>query len=260
MANFCTQCGSPVADGVRFCTVCGTPVAAARIAHPTAAASAPAQQAPVQQPVYQQPVQQAPVQQPVQQAPVYQQPVQPIQPVYQQPTAQYQPPQYKQPTYQQAPQYKQPTYQQQYQQPVQQAPVYQQPVQPVYQQPVYQQPVQQVPVYQQPQYAAQYAQPQAVPVQKKKRSFANFLLLLVCAGLVYLGIRTVPENLKDIRIPYNPFSGYEDGLDESTLTEIAADYTVLENGGSLLEEEQETDEDSEPFYIHSIADWLYGDD
>ena len=238
MANFCTQCGSPVADGVRFCTVCGTPVAAAtRIAHPTAAASAPAQQAPVQQPVYQQPVQQAPAyQQPVQQAPTYQQPVQPIQPVYQQPTAQYQPPQYKQPTYQQAPQYKQPV-----------QPVYQQPVQPVYQQPVQ-------PVYQQPQYAAQYAQPQAVPVQKKKRSFANFLLLLVCAGLVYLGIRTVPENLKDIRIPYNPFSGYEDGLDESTLTEIEADYNILQNGGSLLEEE------SGESVFYSFADWLYGDD
>ena len=245
MANFCTQCGSPVADGVKFCTVCGTPVAEApRIAYPTGPA---AQQASAQQPVYQQPVQPT-----------------------QQPTARYQPPQYKQPTYQQPPQYKQPTYQQQnYQQPVQQPiqPVVQQPVQPVVQQPVqpvYQQPVYQQPVYQQPVYAQtvqpQYAQAQP---QKKKGSFVNFLLVLICAGLVYLGIKTVPENLKDARLPVVPFFGYED-LDSQVVTAIEADYAALSDGESLLEEGADLSEEERATMptvtAHTFADWLYGDD
>lgn len=58
MANFCPNCGTPLAGETKFCPSCGTPV--------TPAAPAPQ---PQQQPAYQQP---AP------QQPVYQQPVQPV--------------------------------------------------------------------------------------------------------------------------------------------------------------------------------------
>lgn len=71
MANFCTQCGSPISGGAKFCTACGTPVAAAGIAHSMAAPPVKAQ------PVYQQP---APTPRPM-----YQQPAPMPQPMYQQP-------------------------------------------------------------------------------------------------------------------------------------------------------------------------------
>ena len=86
--------------------------------------------------------------------------------------------------------------------------------------------------------------------------------LMPCTVLAYTdvsedsGYYSAVERLSELGI----VSGYEDGLDESTLTEIAADYDVLENGGSLLEQEQETEDSSGPFYLHSFADWLYSDD
>lgn len=95
MANFCTQCGSPISGGAKFCTACGTPVAAAGIAHSMAASPVKAQ------PVYQQP---APMSQSVYQQltpmsqPMYQQPTPTPQPVHQQPAPMLQPA-YQQPQY-----------------------------------------------------------------------------------------------------------------------------------------------------------------
>lgn len=106
MANFCTQCGSPISGGAKFCTACGTPVAAAGIAHSMAAPPVKAQ------PVYQQP---APTPQPVYQQPapmsqlVYQQPTPMSQPMYQQPTPTPQPV-HQQPAPMLQPAYQQPQY------------------------------------------------------------------------------------------------------------------------------------------------------
>lgn len=97
MAQFCTECGSPLAEDVAFCTECGAKVAApTQMPEPVASPEETAPQVvqeevaePVQQPAMQMeevtppPVQQAPQQQvqyAPQAAPVPQQPVQPVAP------------------------------------------------------------------------------------------------------------------------------------------------------------------------------------
>lgn len=91
---FCTNCGNPVADGVKFCTSCGTPVAAApaapvteqQVAAPPVQPVQPVQQtATVQPPPAPQPVPVQPAAQPAVQQPLYAAPPPPVAPaaVYQ---------------------------------------------------------------------------------------------------------------------------------------------------------------------------------
>lgn len=204
MANFCTQCGSPISGGAKFCTACGTPVAAAGIAHSMAAP-------PVKvQPVYQQP--------PPTPQPVYQQPAPMPQPVHQQPAPMSQSV-YQQPTPMSQPMYQQPT-----------------PTpQPVHQQPA---PMPQ-PMHQQPQYGRNVPPRYAWPVpQKKKKGFLP-LFLLIWAGLLGLGWYWVPDAVKDARLPIVPVVS-EKEITAEQLEEYAAIDARVEAGTPASTEE--TDE------------------
>ncbi len=45
---------------------------------------------------------------------------------------------------------------------------------------------------------------------KRKGSFLNFLLFLICAALVYVGITTIPGNIRDARLPVQHYEDLED--------------------------------------------------
>lgn len=90
---------------------------------------------------------------------------------------------------------------------------------------------------------------QTAPGKKRKSSSAasliNVLLFILCLVLVFMGLRTIPENIRDARVPVQPFGELE--YDEEVLADFAAAAEISED-----------DDDDNFSRMHDNYAWLYG--
>ena len=89
---------------------------------------------------------------------------------------------------------------------------------------------------------------QTAPGKKRKSSsvasLINVLLFILCLVLVFMGLRTIPENIRDARVPVQPFGELD--YDEEVLADFAAAAEISE------------DDDDDFSQLHDNYSWLYG--
>ena len=103
---------------------------------------------------------------------------------------------------------------------------------------------------------AYFAAPQPQAKTKNRYGFINFLLLIICAALIWAGIRYIPDNLKDLGLP--PVTIEENDISEQVLEvygQIHEEYGINEE--PYEEDEYETSESGSSNDDRMVSHWWY---